>query len=72
MNWADKLPRMRADREAWQAKHGPALRARDAEQAARRARVADLVRRGLEAIKATPAERAEVAALTGLSVEATQ
>ncbi len=66
MSWADELPRLRAEREAWQAKHGPALRARDEQQARDRARIREIVLAGLDAVNATDADRALIFAKLGV------
>lgn len=62
---AEMLPAIRAENEAWRAKHLPLLRARQAQRDADRAQAVDLTHRGLKAINATESEVALVARVTG-------
>ncbi|MCP3735659.1 hypothetical protein M9979_12320 [Sphingomonas sp. RP10(2022)] len=59
MAWADDLPRIRAENEAWRTEHLPRLREREAQRAAAR----DAGRAALDRI--APADRAAIIAAYG-------
>ena len=67
MAWADDLPRIKAENEAWRAEHLPRLRAAQERKDRERQQARDLIQRGLAAIGASDADRALVFKLTGVA-----
>ncbi len=67
MPFAERLPAIIAAREARQVEMSPQLKALAERRARERAEVADLIKRGMDAISATPEQRALVFAKTGFA-----
>lgn len=65
--WADDLPRIRAENEAWRRDVLPQGRARQLQQNAERDRCRAIIKRALDAIDASDADRALVLNQTGFA-----